>query len=96
MAKFGEKVMRAQALAKERKAVTLSALAVELGVSFCYARTVAKAAVDLDGSLILDQLWRPDKLERDPWSLYDKAWFEAEGARLREEQDSKAGLDDLI
>jgi hypothetical protein len=86
MAKFGEKVAKAQALAKERKAVTLSALAVELEVSFYYARTIAKAAVDLDKSLTLGQLWRPAESEQDPWTLYDKAWLEAEQARLTKEE----------
>ncbi|MGD0476756.1 MAG: hypothetical protein ABSB29_01150 [Nitrososphaerales archaeon] len=80
--KFGDKVARASRLAKERGSISLAALAVDLGVFLYYARTIAKAAIDLDHGLVLDRLFRPKEGE-DPWSLYDKAWFEAERARLR-------------
>lgn len=85
MAKFGDKVQKVQSLAKERKQISLSALAVELDVSYYYSRTLAKAAAELDPSLVLSQLFDQHEAEWGPWALFDRAWFEAEKTRrLRE------------
>ena len=77
MAKFTEKVDKTITLVKERKVLSLDALAYELGLSPDYARKVAHVAVCVcsDPPLILEELFEPGEGRGRP-SLFVKSHFE--------------------